>query len=116
MKPVDLSSRPAATGLLRALRDGRTDRAVLVPEPFSPGPAGRHYTRTVALAHLGDDAIAVVDGLAGELLAPWSRIVVRPDGDGWAVDLESRWSDPAKDAEEIAWTRAAVAELAAFTS
>ena len=114
MKPVDLSSPLAATGLLHALRDGRTDRAVLVSEPFAPGPAARHYTRTVAIAHLGDDVIAVLDGLRGELLAPWSRIVVRPGGEGWTVDLESRWGDPAKDAEEIAWTRAAVAELSAF--
>ena len=102
---------------LKALRDGRLERVALVSEPSSQAPPGsRQYSRTVALPRLTDEAVAVLTGLAGELLAPYSHIVVSPHAAGFEVLLVSHWADVAREAEEIAWTRAAVAELSAFAA
>jgi hypothetical protein len=124
MTPSPLTTTPGAVRVcghagageaLRALRDGALHRIALVSEPSAPAPShGRQYARTVALPGLSDDAIGILTGLAGELLAPWSHIVVHPHVAGYEVLLVSRWSDVARDAEEIAWTRAAVAELSEF--
>ena len=112
---VRVCGHAGAGEALRALRDGALKRVALVAEPSAPAPSdGRQYTRAVAVRALSDDAISILSGLSGELLAPWSHIVVHPHVAGFEVLLVSRWSDPARDAEEIAWTRAAVAELSAF--
>ena len=114
---VRVCGHAGAGEALRALRDGLLERIALVSEPSGPAPAdGRQYTRAVALARLSGEAIGVLTGLCGELLAPWSHIVVHPHTAGFEVHLVSRWSDPARDAAEIAWTRAAVAELSAFAA
>jgi hypothetical protein len=39
-------------------------------------------------------------------------ITLRPiEGGGWAYELRSEWSDATHDAQNIAWTRAAIAEV-----
>ena len=114
---VRVCGHAGAEEALKGLRDGAYQRVALVSEPSEPAPPdGRQYARTVALARLTDEAIGVLTGLCGELLAPWSHLVVHPHAAGFEVLVVSRWVDSARDAEEIAWTRAAVAELSAFAA
>jgi hypothetical protein len=98
---------------------------------FEQGPKRdlRSYLKFgVADAPLGEDAIATLCTLGAEL-TPGTSILVQPLGGAvarvphdttalgdrdarWAYQLLSAWPDAAQDASNIAWARAAAAELA----
>ena len=72
----------------------------------------RTYSLTGELESLDCHAIATFTRLAAEADAPMQAIVLRPRPDGgWAYELRSEWKDAKLDAVNIAWTRAAVAEV-----
>jgi hypothetical protein len=73
----------------------------------------RTYSLTGELESLDCHAMATFTRLAAEVDTPMRSIVLhpRPDG-GWRYEVRSAWSDAALDAQNIAWTRAAIAEVA----
>jgi hypothetical protein len=72
----------------------------------------RTYSLTGELDALDCHAFATFARLAAEADAPMKDIVLRPNGDGtWRYELRSAWQDRAHDARNIAWTRAAIAEV-----
>jgi FAD/FMN-containing dehydrogenase len=95
------------------------------------GPAGgrmRSYFRFGLADDLSDDAVELVCELAGELATPQSAIILQPLGGAfarageqetalggrdarWAYQLLTVWPEAREDAPNIAWTRAAAAEL-----
>ena len=101
-------------------------QSMLAPPPGAP-PL-RAYVRFGFADELTPEAVDAVVALGGELGAPMSQIILQPLGGafgrtgaaetalgerdaGWAFQLLTLWPDPADDAGNIAWTRAAVAEL-----
>jgi hypothetical protein len=72
----------------------------------------RTYSLTGRIESLDCHAFATFTRLAGEAGTPMRAVVLRPEpGGGWAYELRSEWSDPSDDAQNIAWTRAAIAEV-----
>ena len=72
----------------------------------------RTYSLTGELESLDCHAFATFTRLAAEADTPMRAIVLRPEpGGGWAYELRSEWSDASDDAQNIAWTRAAIAEV-----
>lgn len=128
LKPLDalgtplvdhVAPMPYATGIQRLFEQG-------------PPRDLRSYLKFgVADAPLGGDAIATLCTLGAEL-TPGTSILVQPLGGAvarvphdatalgdrdarWAYQLLSAWPDAEQDASNIAWARAAAAELAAHT-
>ena len=72
----------------------------------------RTYSLTGELESLDCHALATFTRLAAEADAPMRAIVLRPTpAGGWTYELRSGWSDATHDAQNIAWTRAAIAEV-----
>ena len=97
---------------------------LMSPPPGAPPMRG--YVKFGFLDELDDARIAVLDGLADELCTKQSAIVLQPMGGAvargtgtalgardaaWAYQLLTVWADSGDDAPNIAWTRAAAAEL-----
>jgi hypothetical protein len=89
----------------------------------------RGYQRFGFMDALADPAIETVTALAGELPSPQSAVMLHPLGGAfgrtpegatalggrsarWAYQLLTTWPDARDDAPNVAWTRAAAAELA----
>lgn len=72
----------------------------------------RTYSLTGELDSLDCHAFATFTRLAAEADTPMRAITLRPIPEGgWAYELRSEWSDATQDAQNIAWTRAAIAEV-----
>ena len=94
------------------------------PPPGAPPMRG--YVKFGFLDELDATQIELLDGLTGELCTKSSAIVLQPMGGAvaragdtalgardaaWAYQLLTTWADSGDDAPNIAWTRAAAAEL-----
>ena len=72
----------------------------------------RTYSLTGELDALDCHAVGTFTRLAAEVDSPIRAIVLHPAGDGsWRYEVRSAWTDPKCDAANIAWTRAAIAEV-----
>ena len=77
----------------------------------------RTYSLTGELDSLDCHAFAAFTRLAAEAEAPMRSIVLSPTPDGgWRYELQSEWTAASDDARNIAWTRAAIAEVIETTS
>jgi FAD/FMN-containing dehydrogenase len=129
----------AAEGLAPLAALGEPVVDLVQPMPYAglqklmgppPGaPPMRAYVKFGFLDALDNAAVELTEALASELCTTTSAIVLQPMGGavarsgrsdtalgardaGWAFQLLTTWSDSADDAPNIAWTRAAAAELA----
>ena len=99
-------------------------QALMGPPPGAPPMRG--YVKFGFLDALDDPAIELLEGLTSELCTKQSAIVLQPIGGAvarttdsalgardaaWAYQLLTVWADSGDDAPNIAWTRAAAAEL-----
>ena len=72
----------------------------------------RTYSLTGQIESLDCHAFATFTRLAAEAGTPMRAITLPPEPTGgWAYELRSEWSDPLDDAQNIRWTRAAIAEV-----
>lgn len=128
----------AVLGLAPLARLGEPVADLVGPRPYPEllgpappaGPRRRSYLKFGVLDELSAPAIAVLAQLAGELCTPHCAILVSPLGGAFArtgadtalgergarfaYQVLTAWDDPADDAPNVAWTRAAAAELAEF--
>ncbi len=94
-------------------------------------PDARNYFTAGFLAELSDESIDALMAISGGFISPMSQIILQPLGGayargsagesalghrdaGWAFQVLSQWTDPERDAENLAWTRAAKQRLAGF--
>ncbi len=71
----------------------------------------RTYSLTGEIAALDGHALSAFERLAAEPDTPLRAVVLRRRDDGWSYELCSGWTSARDDATNIAWTRAAVAEV-----
>jgi len=100
-------------------------------DPFFPRQTLRAYWKSQYLDELTDDAIEAIAGRAADRPAPLTMVNtfrlggavhdVAPQDTAFAersspfmVSFDTNWSDPAHDAEAVAWARSAWDEMAKF--
>ncbi len=108
-----------------------------VQQIMDPGaPAGhRDYFKGGFMTELPDDAVDAIVALGDDLRAPLTQVICAPLGAGtaygdvgeehsaighrdeaWSFQVLSLWSDPAQDAEQKEWTRAAAQTMSSYSS
>jgi FAD/FMN-containing dehydrogenase len=126
LAPLDRLGEPVA-GELAEMPYARFQELLLPPPEVRSLPM-RSYVRFAFTGALGAGTLDVLASLGEELGATPCMIMLQPLGGAvaagaaagtalgardarWAVQLVTSWTDPADDAPNIAWTRAACAEL-----
>jgi hypothetical protein len=104
-------------------------QSLLGPKGDGPAPPMRHYQKFALMDTLTASAIDTLAALGDELPTPQSAIILHPLGGAfgrtaegatalggrtarWGYQLLTGWPDARDDAPNIAWTRAAAAEMA----
>jgi FAD/FMN-containing dehydrogenase len=114
---------------------GEIDYTVL-QQIMDPGaPAGhRDYFKGGFMRTLSDDAVADIADLGRDMRAPLTQIICAPLGahtmyaavdetysaighrdEEWSFQVLSLWADPAQDAEQKAWTKAAAERMSSYS-
>jgi FAD/FMN-containing dehydrogenase len=105
-----------------------------ISDPSAP-PGNRDYFKGGFMTEMSDAAVDTIVGLAGDLRAPLTQIICAPLGagtayaavgdehsaighrdEGWSFQVLSLWKDPAEDAEQKAWTRAAADAMSSYSA
>jgi FAD/FMN-containing dehydrogenase len=137
----DPADGPAAMAALDALGEpivdhiGETDYTEL-QQIMDPGaPAGhRDYFKGGFVRSLSDAAVADIADLGRDMRAPLTQIICAPLGahtmyaavdetysaighrdEEWSFQVLSLWADPAQDAEQKAWTKAAAQRMSSYS-
>jgi FAD/FMN-containing dehydrogenase len=137
----DPADGPASMAALDALGEPIVDHIgeigyTELQQIMDPGaPAGhRDYFKGGFMHTLTDDAVADIVALGRDMRAPLTQIICAPLGshtayaavdDGysaighrdeeWSFQVLSLWADPAEDAEQKAWTKAAAERMSSYS-
>ncbi|MFZ0091918.1 MAG: FAD-binding oxidoreductase [Solirubrobacteraceae bacterium] len=104
-----------------------------IMDPGAP-PGHRDYFKGGFMRTLSDDAAGDIVGLARDMRAPLTQIICAPLGahtayaamdeadsaighreEEWSFQVLSLWADPAQDAEQKAWTKAAAERMSSYS-
>jgi FAD/FMN-containing dehydrogenase len=136
--PADAAAGMAA---LDALGEATVDHIAPIPyaelqQIMDPGaPAGhRDYFKGGFMSRMTDDAVTDIVALGTDLRAPLTQIICAPLGshtayatvddthsaighrdEEWSFQVLSLWADPADDADQKAWTRAAADTMSSYS-
>jgi FAD/FMN-containing dehydrogenase len=104
-----------------------------IMDPGAP-PGHRDYFKGGFMRTLSDDAVGDIGALGKDMRAPLTQIICAPLGahtayasvgedhsaighrdEEWSFQVLSLWSDPAQDADQKAWTRAAAETMSSYS-
>jgi FAD/FMN-containing dehydrogenase len=137
----DPADGPAGMAALDALGEPAVDHIgeidyTELQQIMDPGaPAGhRDYFKGGFMRTLSDDAVADIADLGCDMRAPLTQIICAPLGahtayaavdethsaighreEEWSFQVLSLWADPAQDAEQKAWTKAAAERMSSYS-
>jgi FAD/FMN-containing dehydrogenase len=137
----DRADGPAEMAALDALGEPLVDHIGEIDyrglqQIMDPGaPAGhRDYFKGGFMRTLSDDAVADIADLGRNMRAPLTQIICAPLGahtayaavdethsaighreEEWSFQVLSLWADPAQDAEQKAWTKAAAERMSSYS-